>query len=273
MAEHTYENVKIERDQGVGFLYFNRPDKRNAMSPQLLAEMIEALDDLEADDEVQVVVLTGAGDAFCAGMDLKEFFRATDADAKARARAMWDSRTFNHDRLVHFPKVTIAMVNGWCFGGAFSPVVSCDLAIAAEEATFALSEVNWGIIPGGFVSKDVVTAMSYRHAFYYTLTGETFDGRRAAEIGLVNSAVPLAELRASTMELAHKLMRISPAVLRAAKEALRVMPNLSYDDAWEYLRAKNDQLRFLDPEQSRDRGIRQFVDEKTFRPGLGPQPR
>ena len=273
MTEHHYQTIKIEREEGVTFLSFNRPEKRNAMSPRLCAEMVEALAELEADAMTQVLVLTGEGEAFCAGMDLQEFFRALDDDPAGRARAQWNSRMFNHSKLVNFPTVTIAMVNGWCFGGAFSALISCDLAIAAEDAVFGLSEVNWGIIPGGFVTKDVVMALGYRHAFYYTLTGEPFDGRRAAEIGLVNLAVPRAELRARTLELARKLMRISPTVLRTAKQALRAVPGMSYDDAWDYLMAKNDQLRLRDPERSRDRGIQQFVDEKRYRPGLGPQPR
>ena len=90
------------------------------------------------------------------------------------------------------------MVNGWCFGGAFTPLVSCDLAIAAEEATFGLSEINWGIIPAGVVSKAVAQVMSQRDALYYIMTGETFDGRKAAAMGLVNEAVPKAKLRQRT---------------------------------------------------------------------------
>jgi trans-feruloyl-CoA hydratase/vanillin synthase len=180
---------------------------------------------------------------------------------------------FNHYRIVHFPKPTIAMVNGWCFGGAFSPLLSCDFAIAAEDAQFGLSEVNWGIIPGGFVSKDVALALSYRHALYYVITGELFDAKRAVEIGLINQAVPRDQLRPKTIELAQKLMKISPAVLKAAKEAIRTVPNMSYEEAWDYLRAKNAELISGDPERSRNRGIQQFIDEKKFRPGLGPQPR
>ncbi len=273
MAVRQYQTVKIERDGGVTFLYFNRPEKRNAMSPQLCAEMVEALTELETDEATQVLVLTGEGDAFTAGMDLKEYFRALDDDPEARHRAQWNARMFHHHKLINFPKVTIAMVNGWCFGGGFSPLASCDLAIAAEEATFGLSEVNWGIIPAGYVSKDVVQKLNMRDAFYYTLTGEPFDGKRAAEIGLVNFAVPRAELRAKTMELAQKLMKISPAVLRAAKQGLRAVQHLDHDEAWDYLVAKNDQLRVHDPENSRSRGIQQFIDEKKYRPGLGPQPR
>jgi trans-feruloyl-CoA hydratase/vanillin synthase len=273
MPDREYQTVKIEREGGVTFLYFNRPEKRNAMSPQLCADMVQALTDLETDAETQVLVLTGAGEAFCAGMDLKEFFRNLDDDPDGRMRAQFDARLFNHEKLVNFPRVTIAMVNGWCFGGGLSPLVSCDLAIAAEDATFGVSEVNWGIIPGGYVAKDLVVALPYRHAFYYTLTGEPFDGKRAEQIGLVNFAVPRAELRARTLEVAHRMMRISPAVLRAAKQALRVVPDLTHDQAWDYTTTKNQALRVQDPENSRARGIQQFIDEKKFRPGLGPQPR
>jgi trans-feruloyl-CoA hydratase/vanillin synthase len=273
MADRDYQTVKIERDEGVTFLYFNRPEKRNAMSPQLCAEMVDALTQLEGDPETQVLVLTGAGEAWTAGMDLKEYFRALDDKPTERAIANWNSQQFHHYKLRSFAKPTIAMVNGWCFGGGFSPLTSCDFAIAAEDAMFGLSEVNWGIIPGGFVSKDVVVAMPYRHALYYTLTGEPFDAKRAVEIGLINMAVPRDQLRPKTMELARKLMKISPAVLKAAKDAIRAVPGMSYAEAHDYLMAKNTALRATDPENSRNRGIEQFIDEKKFRPGLGPQPR
>jgi trans-feruloyl-CoA hydratase/vanillin synthase len=268
-----YQNVRVERGDGIGWLYLNRPEKRNAMSPGLLADGVDALSRLEVDSETHVLVLTGEGDAWSAGMDLKEYFRATDNDPEARLKASWNSRLFNHYKLVNFPKPTIAMVNGWCFGGAFAPLTSCDFAIAAEDAMFGLSEVNWGIIPGGYVSKDVALAMPYRHALYYVLTGEPFDAKRAVEVGLINMAVPRDQLRAKTIELANKLLKISPAVLRTAKEAIRAVPTMSYDEAWDYLAAKNDQLRTRDTERSRDRGIEQFIDQKVFRPGLGPQPR
>jgi len=166
-------------------------------------------------------------------------------------------------------KPTIAMVNGWCFGGAFNSVVACDLAIAAEEATFGLSEINWGIIPAGNVLKSVTSVMNPRDAMYYTMTGETFDGRKAAATGLVNEAVPLARLRERTRELAEVLLAKNPATLRTAKHACRRVRDLSWDDAEDYLFAKFDQMRFLDREKGRDKGLKQFLDEKSYRPGLG----
>jgi len=134
------------------------------MNPQMHFEMSEILRELETDAETQVMVLTGAGEAWCAGQDLKQFFRELDNDPVGRWRAGQATSEWRFDRLYLFPKPTIAMVNGYCFGGAFTQLFSCDFAIAAEEATFGLSEVNWGIIPGGIVTKVVADALAYRDA-------------------------------------------------------------------------------------------------------------
>jgi trans-feruloyl-CoA hydratase/vanillin synthase len=101
------------------------------------------------------------------------------------------------------------------------------------------------------------------------MTGETFDGRKAAAMNLVNEAVPLADLRRRTKELAKTLVGKNPTVLRAAKIAYRRVRDMSYDDANDYLMAKNDQARLFDPERGREEGLKQFLDEKSFRPGLG----
>jgi trans-feruloyl-CoA hydratase/vanillin synthase len=264
------ENVKVSIEDGIAWISLNRPDQRNAISPGIVWEMVAVLDAIEVMDDVKVVVISGTGKAFSAGMDLKEFFRAYDhkppieRERLHRANAAWQWR-----RLMFYPKPTIAMVNGWCFGGAFQVVVACDLAIAAEDATFGLSEINWGIIPAGVVTKAVEQVMSQRNALYYIMTGKTFDGRKAAQMGLVNEAVPAAELRAATIELAKVLMEKNPFVLRQAKVAYRYTRDMSWDQAAEYLAAKADQAEFRDPEDGRNKGLSQFVDEKTYRPGLG----
>src|SRR5262249_28058969 len=151
--------------------------------------------------------------------------------------------------LMHYPKPTIAMVNGWCFGGAFTPLVSCDLAIAAQEAQFGLSEINWGIIPAGVVTKAVAQVMSQRDALYYIMTGETFSGKQAVEMKLVNEAVPLKKLRARTRALAQRLLEKNPTVLHAAKTAYRRVRDMNYEDAQDFLMTKMDRIRFLDAEQ------------------------
>jgi trans-feruloyl-CoA hydratase/vanillin synthase len=266
--------VRVEFDEGIAWVTMNRPDKRNAMNPPLNDEMLKVLDDLEVNDACGVVVLTGAGDAFSAGMDLKEYFREVDGLPynqqvhKRRSAWQWQWR-----QLMAYPKPTIAMVNGWCFGGAFTPLVGCDLAIAAEDAVFGISEINWGIIPGGNVTRSVVATMNLRDAMYYVMTGETFDGRKAAAMGLVNEAVPKKRLRPRTRELAKVLLGKNPTVLRAAKSAVRGVQGMPWELSDEYLMAKSHQARYLDPEQGRTQGLRQFLDEKSFKPGLAPMRR
>jgi len=168
----TLETVRIERDGGVSFLILNRPEKRNAMSPQLHMDMCTALDWAEMDDQTRVVIITGAGGNFCAGQDLKLFFRANENDPKSWAVALRASHAWRWEKLAAFPKPTIAMVHGYCFGGAFTPVVACDFAIAADNAIFGLSEVNWGVIPGGLVSWAITRVLGYRDAIYYVVIGD-----------------------------------------------------------------------------------------------------
>jgi trans-feruloyl-CoA hydratase/vanillin synthase len=269
MSLPKYETVKFEQEDGVTFVIMNRPEQRNAMSPQLHLDMNDALDDVANDDDTKVVVITGAGKAFSAGQDLKLYFRANDKDPKARLRLRRASHGWRWDKLSRFPKPTIAMVNGFCFGGAFTQVSACDFVIAADEATFGLSEVNWGIIPGGIVSWNVAKIMNYRDAMWYACTGDTFSGKEAVAIKFANKSVPLSELRAETMKLAKSLQAKSTIALRYTKEAIRSVREMDVEQAADYLNAKSDALKHGDPEKGREKAMRQFIDEKSFKPGLG----
>ena len=273
MASPTKEEIKnlvrLEYDKGVAWVTINRPEKRNALSPNMSFRMLEILDEVEARDDVGVMVLTGEGTAFSAGMDIKEYFR----DMKDQPRIVTiKARRLNWEwqwrRLRYFEKTTIAMVNGWCFGGAFLPVVSCDLAIAADEAQFGISEVNWGVLPAGNVSRAVADTMSTRNGLYYVMTGKLFDGRKAAAMGLVNESVPLAELRQRTRELCDVLLEKDPHVLKAAKDAFKRVQGLPWDLAEDYLVSKQEQLLSF-AGHAREEGFKQFLDEKTYKPGLG----
>ena len=259
----------VEFDEGIAWVTLNRPQKRNAMNPALNHEMLGVLDALELDERCGVVVLTGAGDAFTAGMDLKEYFRETDGlPPIANARIKRQATDWMWRKLMYYAKPTIAMVNGWCFGGGFTPLVACDLAIAAEEAQFGLSEINWGIIPAGNVTRAVAAVMNQRDALYYIMTGEIFDGRKAAQMGLVNEAVPKAQLRKRTRALARTLLEKNPVVLNAAKLAFKFCRDMPWELSDEYLMAKQGQTLAADPEKGRQKGLRQFLDDKTIRPGL-----
>ena len=265
---HT-ENVMVKFQDGIAWVTLNRPHKKNAMSPALNREMIGILDALEVDNRCSVLVLTGAGDSYTAGMDIKEYFREVDKATPIEVmRVRRESMSWQWRQLQRFPKPTVAMVNGWCFGGAFTSLVSCDLAIAANEATFGLSEINWGILPAGNVMKAVVEKMTQSDAAYYLMTGDTFNGQQAAAMRLVNEAVPLAQLRARTEQIARKLMEKNPHILSTMKLTYRRVKEMNWDVAEDYLYAKAQEAYSTDPEQGRKQGMQQFLDEKSFRPGL-----
>ncbi|MGP5562032.1 p-hydroxycinnamoyl CoA hydratase/lyase [Vreelandella alkaliphila] len=267
--QDRWQTVKVNVEEGIAWVTLNRPEKRNAMSPTLNREMIDVLETIELDQEAHVLVLTGEGESFSAGMDLKEYFREIDASPEiVQVKVRRDASTWQWKLLRHYAKPTIAMVNGWCFGGAFSPLVACDLAIAADESVFGLSEINWGIPPGNLVSKAMADTVGHREALYYIMTGETFTGPQAAKMGLVNKSVPLAELREATRELAATLRDKNPVVLRAAKIGFKMSRELTWEQNEEYLYAKLDQAQQLDPEQGRAQGLKQFLDDKSIKPGL-----
>jgi len=269
-AEPWGKNVLVEFEEGIAWVSMNRPEKKNAISVDLAREMLATMDALETDPRCGVFVLTGSGDAWSAGMDLKDYFRATDdMPLVERNRVYAINGAWQWRRMLAYTKPTVAMVNGWCFGGAFTPLIACDLAIAADEAKFGLSEINWGIIPAGVVSKALTTVMSLRDQMYYVMTGETFDGTQASAMRLVNESVPLAQLRERTRKLAKTLLGKNPTVLRAAKTGVRMSGDLSWEQAAEYLTAKSDQTIASDTERGRDQGMKQFLDDKTFKPGLG----
>ncbi len=266
MSGYSYENVEVELRDGIAWATMNRPEKRNAMSPQLHYDMEDALARLEVDQDVKVVVITGAGGNFSAGQDLKKFFRELENDPLERKKAQRSANAWRWDRMINYDKPTIAMVRGYCVGGAFMQLLGTDFAIAAKNATFSLSEVNWGILPGALVSKVVVDSVLLRHALYYACLGEPFDGDEAARIGMINYAVPEDELDDAVTELARKLMAKSPNVLRATKHAVRKVASMNYDQAYDYLAEKGKAIKVGDTEDSYNTGLRQFLDEKSYKP-------
>jgi len=260
--------VACDIEDGIAWVRFNRPEKRNAMNPTLNREMGDLLTEIEFRDDLGVLVLTGEGDSWSAGMDLKEYFRETEAkglgairQSQAEAYGWWR-------KLRWYQKPTIAMVNGWCFGGGYGPLFACDLAFAAEEAQFGLSEINWGILPGGGATKIIRELTGFRNAMYHALMGENVDGRTAAEWGLVNEAVPAAALKDRVAEVANVLLKKNPIAIKAAKDAIRRVGEMTYDNAEDYLVRAQEAANSFDNE-GRKEGIRQFIDEKTYKPGLG----
>lgn len=270
MAKYQYKNVKVDIRDGIAWALLNRPEKLNSMSPELHYDMEDALTRLMYDDDAKVVVVGGAGGNFSAGQDLKKFFRETDKNPAERNKAATAANRWRWELLHNYPKPTIAMIEGYCVGGAFMQLLGCDFSIAAENATFALSEVNWGILPGSLVSKVVADRVLPAHAMYYACLGEAFDGKEAARIGMINFAVPAAKLESAVIDLAKRLMQKSPAALRGTKQAIRHVRAMDVPQSYEYLMAKTLAIKVGDTEDSYNTGIKQFLDEKAYKPVREP---
>ncbi|PZO56198.1 MAG: p-hydroxycinnamoyl CoA hydratase/lyase [Alphaproteobacteria bacterium] len=262
------DTVAFDVIDGIAWVRFNRPEKRNCMSPKLNRQMMRVLDELEFREDVLVLVLSGEGTSWSAGMDLKEYFRETEAEGLPGVRRAQRESYGWWRRLRWYQKPTIAMVNGWCFGGGYGPLFACDLAFAAEEAQFGLSEINWGILPGGGATKVARELMPFRKAMYHALMGENIDGKTAAEWGLVNEALPGDQLKARVEQVAKVLMEKNPVALKAAKDAIRRVGEMTYDNAEDYLVRAQEAANSFD-NHGRKEGIKQFIDEKSYKPGLG----
>lgn len=262
----TYETILVEAEDGVTTVRMNRPEKKNAMNPRMHEEMNEALEAIEYDEATRVVVITGVGDSFSAGMDLKEFFYNLEG-TPSRARYSKLANLWGGHRLRLFPKPTIAAVNGWCFGGAFTPLAVCDLALAADEAIFGLSEINVGIFPGGLVTQALKTLLRPRDFMYLALTGEQFGGQRAAELGLVNRSVPRAQLAAETRALAGTLKSKDPVALRQTKDVYRQSLTMDWEQAYAFAMAKHNELTLLQKGAWMEDGVLAFTDEGRYKPG------
>jgi trans-feruloyl-CoA hydratase/vanillin synthase len=263
------ETVACIVENGIAWVSFNRPEKRNCMSPKLNRQMKRVIEDLEYRDDVGVLVLTGEGDAWSAGMDLKEYFRETEALGLGAVRKAQREAYSWWQRLRWYEKPTIAMINGWCFGGGYGPLFACDIAIAAEDAQFGLSEINWGILPGGGASKVVADLMPLRKAVYHAMMGENLTGKQAEEQGLITEAVPADQVRARVTAIAEALLKKDSNALRATKWAVRRMTEMSYENAEDYLIRAQEALHSFGGVEARHEATRQFLDEKSFKPGLG----
>jgi len=224
--------VLSEREGRVAVLTIHRPDKLNALSEQVRVELLEELAQIEADEGVGVVVITGSGEkSFIAGADIAEFAGRTPFDQRW---AMRSPRIF--DVMASFPKPVIAMINGFCLGGGCELAMSCDLRIASDKARFGQPEINLGLIPGGGGTQRLPRLVGTGQAMRLILTGDMIPAAEAKEIGLVDQVVPHEELRTKTLELAQKIASKSPLTLKVAKEAVRASERLAIEEGILYER-------------------------------------
>ncbi|WUH98567.1 enoyl-CoA hydratase/isomerase family protein [Spirillospora sp. NBC_00431] len=219
IADHDLIRYE-ELSDGVARITLNRPEKRNAMSRAARAALIEVLD--RCDGDVRVIILTGAGPAFCAGVDLKESAQEPmDTDRRgAGRRTSWLAV---QERIRQHSAIVIAAVNGFALGGGLTLINSSDLAIAADDAPIGMPEVGFGLYPG-LAGPSTQLRLGAKRAAWMVLTADRITGETAAEWGLVNLAVPAAELQSAALELAQRVARHNGVTLTQAKRALHEIP-------------------------------------------------
>jgi methylglutaconyl-CoA hydratase len=213
----NYKTIQLTYDSGVATITLNRPDKRNAISFELIDDLLRSFDEVETSEAI-VLILTGAGKAFCSGMDLENLNALIGRSPEENLK---DSETMVRlfRSLYEFPKVTIAAVNGAAIAGGTGLALLCDFTLAVPEAKFGYTEVRIGFVPA-IVSTFLLRQVSEKQARDLLLTGRIFGAEEAARMGLVSEIVAPENLVARSRELAALLIENSPASLRATKKLL-----------------------------------------------------
>jgi enoyl-CoA hydratase len=249
------ENVLIEKRGRVAILTVNRPDKLNALNIATRSDILAALDDLERDADVRVVVITGAGEkAFIAGADINEF---AGMSAVAQRAVMKGRRAF--DAVEDFPKPVIAMINGFALGGGCELALACDIRIASTRAKLGQPEIKLGIIPGGGGTQRLTRLIGEGKAMELMLTGDMLTAEEAERLGLVNHVYAPEELEAKTMELAGRIAEMSPVALAMAKQSVK---NAARMNLREGLDSEVDLFALCFSSEDKEEGVRAFIEKR-----------
>jgi enoyl-CoA hydratase len=249
------ENVLIEKRGRVAIVTINRPDKLNALNIATRSDILAAFDQLESDDEVRVVVVTGAGEkAFIAGADINVFAGMTAIKQRAGLKGR---RAF--DAVEDFPKPVIAMINGFALGGGCELALACDIRIASTKAKLGQPEIKLGIIPGGGGTQRLTRLIGEGKAMELILTGDMISAEEAKQLGLVNHVFAPEELEAKTMELANRIAELSPVALAMAKASVK---NAARMNLREGLDSEVDLFALCFSSEDKEEGVRAFIEKR-----------
>jgi enoyl-CoA hydratase len=252
-----YRYILYDKSEGLAVITINRPEMRNALTQALMEELGEAIDRAEADEEVRVLILTGAGDrSFVSGADIGELgarntLTELGPDSRIRRGVL--------SRLEHLFKPSIAAVNGYALGGGCEIALACTLRIAADSARFGQPEINLGIIPGLGGTQRLTRLVGKGRAMEMILTGEPIDAREAFRIGLVNKVVPAAQLMEEARALAKKLAAKPPLALRAAKDVVDFGAEMSLAVALEF---ENRLFAIVSGSADKAEGVAAFLEKR-----------
>ncbi len=227
--------VLFERDNRIGAITLNLPEKRNPLNTELVEELIACLDACAADDEISVVLLSANGDSFCAGGDLREFTTYRDKGAgDIYQEGMGTATLFK--RLADYPKPVVAAINGPAYGGGFGIACACPIVVASEKARFGATELRLGLFPL-VILPAIRAAMGDREALALSLTGRTIDVEEARAKGLVHVVAAHDALVDEARKVAQAVASFSPYALRMGMDAFRVSTGMSAGTAIDYLNA------------------------------------
>lgn len=252
--------VRYEKRDQIAYITLNRPAVLNAMDQQMHRELTRAWDDFEADDDVRVAVLTGAGErSFSVGQDLRERARLDQAGTSRPTFGSGDSGSPRLTERFTMSKPVIARVNGYALGGGFELALACDIIVAAEHAVFGLPEARLGLVPGAGGVFRLARQLPLKLAMGYLLTGRTIDAASAARFGLVNDVTPPGELDQCVAGWTNDLIRSAPLSVRAIKEAALRSLDMSLEEAWGAVYQWEERRRFS---QDAYEGVRSFAENR-----------
>lgn len=256
-----------EKREGIAYITFNRPERHNAMDPETVVRLGEALLDFEASDDSRVAIITGAGDkAFCSGADLGRliplYTRARQPEDEWDKRVLEDREIRDVSLMRGHPifKPIVAAVNGICLAGGTELLQATDIRIAAEHATFGLMEVKRAIVPGGGSMARLARQIPWSKAMEILLVGEPISAQEAHRIGLVNYVVPPAELMSTAEKFARKIAENGPLAVRAIKEAVIRSSGLPLADAYQI---ENEVAREVMRSEDAKEGPRAFMEKRA----------
>jgi enoyl-CoA hydratase len=249
----SYENIAVEKDGAIGIVTLNRPQQLNALSYGLVKELALALEALDQDPEVRVLIVTGGEKVFAAGADIKEMADAGPFDERVQGRLAF------RDRINKISKPVVAAVSGYALGGGCELALSCDIIVASETARFGQPEINLGTIPGSGGTQRLTRLVGKYRAMEMVLVGEYVDAAEAQRLGLVNKVVPVELLLEEAKAIAGKIAAKPPLAVKFVKESINKALNTTLDEGLEFER-KSFYLLFSS--EDRKEGMKAFLEKR-----------
>jgi enoyl-CoA hydratase len=249
------EVITVERHGSVAILTINRPEKLNALNSEVHTKGVEALELLNDDESVHVLIITGSGfKSFIAGADISEFEGQTPVSQRElfKGRSLFNS-------IDAFPKPVIAMINGFCLGGGNELALACDIRICSENARFSQPEIDLGIMPGGGATQRLTHLIGEGRAMELILSGSMIDATTAHKFGLVNHIFPAEELKPRTLEFAQRIAEKAPIALRLCKEAVKFASRSNLDEG---LRREVDLFAICFSTEDKKEGVSAFLEKR-----------